>query len=222
MHCALLLVTQASALELSKHLILKGLRSDKYVITASSEVETPFDGAVILVTGPKESAIIWKKERMHGVWGNKQSYFIPFYNSLLHIYSTHPLLDITSEYNLKLLNLAYFITPVNNDLALAFQHFQEEDGLFHEGKGMKTTGGKIMQEIIIPKQASVGSYSVYLYLFLNKSLIHAQKADFNVINDSFFYKLNYLAHDKPFIYACFSTLLALFLGGNAAFLIRKR
>mgnify|MGYP001031194444 CR=1 FL=1 len=210
----------ANALELTEPLVYRGLRSEPYNLNFKHGVDDDFDSVILLVTGPKASAVIWKKEKKFGLWLNRKSYSIPYYNTIVHAYSSAPLDNITSPYNLSLLNLDNLNQDRQDELYKAFLKEQYEKNFFHEEVSSFTFEGDLLgKQITLPANIPTGQYRVYLYLFQDKNLVSAAQSGFYIKNNSFLYRINRLANSYPLLYSILAIMIALGLGAKAAYLV---
>lgn len=215
-----IVMSTATALELKEQLVNRGLRSEPYNLNFKHSVENNFDSVILLVTGPKASAVIWKKEKKFGLWLNRKSYTIPYYNTIVHAYSSAPLDEITSPYNLSLLNLDNLNQDRQDELYNAFLEEQYEKNFFHEEVSTFIFEGDLLgKQITLPANIPTGQYRVYLYLFQDKNLVSAAQSEFYIKNNGLLYRINRLASSYPLLYSILAIVIALGLGAKAAYLV---
>lgn len=213
----------ASALQVDERVIYKGFKSDIYKIKAFHNSIVEFDDSIMLVIGPQSSSIVWKKDKEFGMWVNAESHFIPYHYSVIHLYTTGDMDEITSDYNIKLLNLERFDEGDENELYQVFLGWQFINDFYRKQEsGLITEDNTIIGDIELPIQAPVGIYKIYLYLFKEKKLIYAAQTEFSVKNNTLFYRLNRAAKRYPIIYSLSAILIALLFGWKAAFFFRKK
>lgn len=211
------------ALQVSERLIYKGFRSDGYKLQIFHQAEIDFNDAVMVVTGPQSSALVRKKDEKFGMWVNTKSKFIPYYYSILHMYTTRELSQATSEYNIKLLNLDLFDSSDDDELYQIFIYNQFlNDFYLVQDSAFNIENNVISKKVLLPSQIPVGVYKVHLYLFHNQNVVYTAQAEFEVKNDTIFYQINRAAYKYPLRYAFVAILIALAFGWKAAFFFRKK
>ena len=219
----LLLTWETCALQVSERLIYKGFRSDGYALQLFHQSGIDFDDAVMVVTGPQSSALVRKKGKKFGMWVNTESRFIHYYYSILHMYTTRELREVTSEYNIKLLNLDFFEPSDDHELYQIFLYHQFlNDFYLIQDSAFAIENDIIFKEILLPSQIPVGVYKVHLYLFKNQNVVYTAQTEFEVKNDTIFYQINRAAYKYPLSYAFIAILIALAFGWKAAFFFRKK
>lgn len=211
------------ALHVSERVIYKGFKSDGYKLKAFAKPAVEFDDAVMLVTGPQASSIVRKKEQKFGMWVNSKSQIIPYYYSVIHLYSTRALEELTSKYNIQLLNLHLFDWEQDSELYQIFLQNQFLNNFYlTQTSAFLIDQGVLLEKINLPAQAPVGAYKVHLYLFKDKNLVYAAQTEFTVKNNTIFYRINRAARRHPVLYALVAIFIALGFGWKAAFFFRGR
>ena len=186
---------------------------------------------VVMLRGPEHDYIVRRKERVAGVWVNKESVIFHNVPSLYHMASTSDLKEIRNDrlldaLDIGLANIPFY--PEGHDLA-EVEAFKQAIISHKQAQGLYSTEIEDIDFwsetlfrtwLTIPKNISGGTYSAEAYLFsdvLSASQytpIHAKKTGFA----AFMFDL---AHHYSFLYGLMAVAMALICGWVASSLFGR-
>ena len=191
---------------------------------------------IIVVRGPNREMRIRKKERIAGLWINKESATfddVPGYYATL---STRPVEEIAPSYTLLqngigftslqgklILSSAGFTQGNAKDYAAAVVRVHQSQNLYQELKGAIGFSGQHLfrAEFELPANVPLGDYTADVYTFRGGKLIGNYTTSLKIEKSGVERFIYELAHQQPLIYGIVSVILALMAGMGAAALFRK-
>ncbi|MEM8686184.1 MAG: TIGR02186 family protein [Pseudomonadota bacterium] len=191
---------------------------------------------IIVVRGPEREMRVRKKERIAGLWVNRESATfdsVPGYYATL---STRPVSEIAPSYTLlqngigftslqgKLILSSTGFTQGNaKDYAAAVVRVHQSQNLYQELKGaIDFTGQHLFRaEFELPANVPLGDYTADVYTFRGGKLIGNYTTNLKIEKSGVERFIYELAHQQPLIYGIISVILALAAGMGAAALFRK-
>jgi uncharacterized protein (TIGR02186 family) len=191
---------------------------------------------VATVSGPRESLVVRRKERVIGIWVNTDSRSFVQVPSYLAMLSTRPLEDIASLDTLRRLQLGLRRTllpqqigPDTADVVRddpyrnAFLRLKQSRGLYVEGPNEITFLTPILfrGSIPLPAGAPVGSYDVELKLFADGTLITRGGDAFEIVKFGFEQFVASSATNYGLLYGLATALMALLTGWVASIVFRR-
>lgn len=194
----------------------------------------PYD-LVVVVRGEDQKLVSRKKERVVGVWVNKDSVNYKNAPNFYSLASTRKLEDIAHPNVLTKLELGtnYLLLPKGfkptpgSDILDPFRsaalRLQREEGLYKDDLSSVVFLSKnLFRSVIdIPANVAVGKYQVGLYLFRGGALLDQQSLPLTVSKTGFEQITYSLAHKNGMIYGLLSVAIALLTGWFAGVVFRK-
>ena len=191
---------------------------------------------VVTVTGPRETVVTYRKERVVGVWVNADSRTFVKAPSYLTVLSNRTINDIADINTLRRTQtgLARTLLPqeISGDIAdsirddpfrQAFLRLKIERGLYREIQNGLTflTPALYRAAIPIPDSAPTGSYEVDVKLFADGTLLARQQTALEVVKVGFEQFVAAAAREHGLFYGLGTALMALLTGWFASVVFRK-
>jgi uncharacterized protein (TIGR02186 family) len=188
---------------------------------------------VVVVRGPAEDVVVRRKSRVGGIWVNRRT--VPFEGvpGYFAVNTSRPIEDIASE-SLRIelgLGSAYLnLTPAGpvatatlDDFRRALIRNKADQDLFREaGEPVAFVGDTLFRtRIEFPANAPAGIYSVDVFLFRDRALIHSQSTPLFITKAGFEQAVFELAHDQPAVYGLIAIVIAIAGGWLAAAAFRR-
>jgi uncharacterized protein (TIGR02186 family) len=191
---------------------------------------------VVTVTGPRETVVTYRKERVVGVWVNADSRTFVKAPSYLAVLSNRTINDIADINTLRRTQtgLARTLLPqeISGDIAdsirddpfrQAFLRLKIERGLYREIQNGLTflTPALYRAAIPIPDDAPTGSYEVDVKLFADGTLLARQQTALEIVKVGFEQFVALAAREHGLFYGLATALMALLTGWFASVVFRK-
>jgi uncharacterized protein (TIGR02186 family) len=191
---------------------------------------------VVTVSGPRETVITYRKERVFGIWINTDSRAFVKAPSYLTVLSNRTINEIADINTLRRTQtgLARTLLPqeIAGDIAdsirtdpfrIAFLRLKIGRGLFRETQNGVTflTPALIRAAIPIPDNAPTGPYEVDVKLFADGTLLARQQTAFEVVKVGFEQFIAQAAREHGLIYGLATAFMALLTGWFASVVFRK-
>ena len=191
---------------------------------------------VVTVTGPRETLVTYRKERVVGVWVNAEQRTFVKAPSYLAVLSNRTINDIADINTLRRAQtgLARTLLPqeIAGDIAdsirddpfrQAFLRVKIEHGLYREIQNGVTflTPALIRAAIPIPDDAPTGSYEVDVKLFADGTLLTRQQTALEIVKVGFEQFVAQAAREHGLFYGLATALVALLTGWFASVVFRK-
>jgi uncharacterized protein (TIGR02186 family) len=189
---------------------------------------------VAVVRGPLETVVARRKDRILGVWANRDSETIVAVPSFYSLGTSRPLAEVASaaalhQFRIGFDNLgfAYASRAVNDPTAIefrdAFLRLKEESGLYTETiAGVSFIGGSVFRSTIrIPANVPIGRYTAAVYLFSGGALLATAEDVISITKTGFEQYTFTVAHKQALFYGLASVALALFAGWLAGVIFRR-
>lgn len=186
---------------------------------------------VIVVRGPKKSYIVNKKSHIFGIWHNQKRVKFNDVYSYYSFFSTNPEMnnqDLLKRLQIGKENILLAAAKKENkleenDFKIQLVEKLSENNLYLTNSDkidfLDETLFKVM--IKFPKNISQGDYLVEIYLIDDGSLVAYQSIPIYVNQIGFSAEVNKMAHERPFIYALVTILLAVIAGYVANFIFSR-
>lgn len=189
---------------------------------------------VVTLEGPKTDVILRKKERVAGIWINKQSMTFDSVPESYSLASTRVIDTISTP--LELSNVSIGISDIRlapnnyigslNDLANfreAFRRLKQADGLFQSNEGgVRFVSPSLFRATLrLPANVPNGVHIVHAYLFKSGQFVMEKKLPLRVTKTGFEQAITDAAHQNPFFYGVFSVILAVITGWGASMIFRR-
>ena len=191
---------------------------------------------VVTVTGPRETVVTYRKERVVGVWVNADQRTFVKAPSYLTVLSNRTINDIADVNTLRRTQtgLARTLLPqeISGDIAdstrddpfrQAFLRLKIERALYREIQNGVTflTPALYRAAIPIPDNASTGLYEVDVKLFADGTLLARQQTALEIVKVGFEQFVAQAAREHGLFYGLATALMALLTGWFASVVFRK-
>jgi uncharacterized protein (TIGR02186 family) len=191
---------------------------------------------VVTVTGPRETEVTRRKERVAGIWVNVEARTFVDVPSYLAVLSTKPVDSIAGADMARRLRLGLADTllpqQIGPDLGdvvrddpfrVAFLRLKTERGLYMEAPNAVTflTPTLYRTSIPLPAEVPIGDYDVDVKLFADNTMIARTPEAFEVIKVGFEQFVANAARDNSLLYGLATALMALLTGWIASIVFRR-
>lgn len=185
---------------------------------------------VVIVTGPRQTVIARRKERVVGIWLNKGSRTFADIPSFLGVFANRPLDAIASAETLREQRIgiksALFAQQNGdeNDPYLAeLVHIRITEKLYNEQSRAVTflSPTVFRAEIPLPQSVLIGDYNVEFKLFSNGVAVAQTLSAFNVVKVGVEEYVVKAAADYSLVYGLATTAMALLMGWLASIAFRR-
>jgi len=191
---------------------------------------------VVTVSGPRQTVVTWRKDRMVGVWVNAESRTFVDVPSYLAVLSNRPPDAVAApELQRRLqvgLNNILLPQEIGGDVAdvvrddpfrMAFVRLRNEQGLYAERTNAVTflTATLFRTAIPLPADAPIGSYEVDVKLFADGQLIAREQSAFELYKAGFEQVVANAARNHGLLYGLGTSTLAIFIGWLASVVFRR-
>jgi uncharacterized protein (TIGR02186 family) len=196
----------------------------------NSDNRTPRD-VVVVVRGPDTEVTVRRRDRVAGVWVNRDAANLSGMPAYYFLASTRPLKDVAPpdalvHYNIGLQNLQPDAVHSHHD----YEPFRQA-ALRHLGRSKlytETPGGvEFLSETLfrahvpVPAEVTRGQYNVEVYLFRDGVVESAQSTPLFIDQTGLERRLFNFAHNQPFGYGLTAVLMAVILGWISSLLFRR-
>jgi uncharacterized protein (TIGR02186 family) len=202
---------------------------------ASRRRTTGYD-LVVTVTGPKQTLVARKKERVLGIWANLDARTFVNVPSYLAVLSTQPFEQFTTAEMIRQQQLGIdnillpqqigpdLGDPGRNDVFRAqLVRLKTEHKLY-----LQTTNGVTLltptvfrTEVALPAQSQIGNYDVDIKVFADRQVVARSASAFEIIKVGFEQFVANAARDYGFIYGLAAAMMAMVTGWFAAVIFRR-
>jgi uncharacterized protein (TIGR02186 family) len=186
---------------------------------------------VVVVRGPDEAMTVRRRDRVVGVWVNRDAARFEGLPAYYYLASTAPLPRIASRdalerYGIGLDALHPSLVGSHHDpepFRQAAIRWHRRAGLYAESPGSIDFLSETLFRTRVPVPAGVsrGQYNVEVYLFRDGQLVSAQSTPLFVDATGLERRLFNLAHNAPLIYGLACVLMAMLLGWISSVLFRR-
>ena len=188
------------------------------------------------MTGPRQTFVTRRKERVFGIWMNVESRTFVDAPSYMAVLSNRPINEVTSELVLRRLQsgLDQLLLPqeISGDigdvsredpLRAAFLRTKRNEGLYREAPDSVTflTPTLFRSAIPLPDNVPTGVYEVDVKLFADGALLARQTSALEVVKSGFEQFVATAARDYGFLYGLATALMALGTGWLASIVFRR-
>ncbi len=183
---------------------------------------------VVVLRGPEKNYIVRRKEKVGGIWINRNS--VPFNNvsSFYAISATHGLEDIKNDTLLDMLGVGvenirldtefkHRTAPDIGDYRKAFIRNRQNEGLYTAAIAPVTFWETTLFRTVLkfPKNIGRGKYTAEVYLFNGGQLTSMQSTPVNVSKVGFEAFISDFAHEHAVMYGLLCVAMALLAGWGA-------
>jgi uncharacterized protein (TIGR02186 family) len=191
---------------------------------------------VVTVTGPRQTMVTWRKERVLGIWVNAESRTFVDVPSYLAVLANRPIDAVAgAELQRRLqIGLGNILLPqqIGSDVAdvvrddpfrMAFARLRGERGLYFERTNAVTflTPTLFRATLPLPADAPIGTYEVDVKLFANGAMIARESSAFELYKVGFEQIVANAARHHGLLYGLGTAGLALMVGWLATVVFRR-
>ncbi len=191
---------------------------------------------VVTVTGPRQTAVTFRKARVLGIWVNANSRVFENAPAYLAVLSNRPLDAITNAETLRRLQLGLDNVPLpqrasvniadaaaDDPFRVAFIKLKSEHGLYREASNGVTflTPALYRASIPLPAEVPVGTYEVDVRLFADGAQIARAPSPFEVYKSGFEQIVTNAARDHGLLYGLATAMMAIATGWFASVVFRR-
>ena len=224
--------------------IVSGLSQDQIEINSSytgadivvfGTIERPQDAVgrdiVVVVRGPDTDVTVRRRDRILGIWVNRDAAKFSGLPAFYFLASTRPLEAIAApavleQYGLGAMNLVPTAAVSHHD-TLPFRQAAVRQltaqGLYGNVPGSIDFHSENLFKTVVPIPAAVarGQYNVEVYLFRGGDVESVQSTPFFIDQTGVERRLFNFAHDNPLGYGLAAVMTALLLGWSPRVLLRR-
>ena len=191
---------------------------------------------IVTVTGPRQTMMTFRKERILGLWVNADSRVLENAPAYLAVLSNRPLDAITSTETLRRLQLGLDNVPLlqrasvniadaasDDPFRVAFIKIKTEQGLYSEvSNGVTFLAPALFRaSIALPAEVPVGTYEVDVRLFADGVQIARTPAPFEVYKSGFEQVVTAAAREHGVLYGLATAMMAIATGWFASVVFRR-
>jgi len=191
---------------------------------------------VVTVTGPRQSVVTWRKERVLGIWVNTSARTFVEPPSYLAVLTNRPLDAVAAPEALRRfqVGLRQFLLPqdIAGDIAevaaddqfrQALVRVKREQGLYREQTNAVTflTPALFRAAIPLPANVPIGQYVVDVKLFADGVMLSRESTAFEIIKAGFEQYVASAAREHGLLYGLATAALALFAGWLGSIVFRR-
>lgn len=188
---------------------------------------------VVVVRGPLERVAVRRKDRVAGIWVNRETVEFEDVPSYYTVATSRPLDEIAQK-NFRVLHQigldALRLVAVGDRSAAETDPFREalirsriRDGLYSEdANSMKFLSNRLFSTPLrFPANVTEGTYHAQVFLIRDGAVVSAEQTPLFVNKSGFQWEINHYAHAQPELYGIAAILIALTAGWLAAVVFRK-
>lgn len=188
---------------------------------------------VVVVRGPNRREVIRKKERILGIWVNREAVTFDAVPGYYFQASTRPLSKIANKEVLakhRIGTTRLGLEPLDgsppalaNDYRAALIRLKQDHNLYTvPSSPITVSGGRLFRvELVFPSNVPTGLYAAEIYLFQNGRAISISRKTLAVRKAGVEATIFEFAHQYSAIYGIFAIVVALFAGWLAGVIFRK-
>ena len=189
---------------------------------------------VVVIRGPEEETMVWRKGRYAGVWVNERRVVFQRVPSFYAVRSSATLHDVASQVTrarhgmgAEFLRLRSVDEGVSEAELHAFRKAlirnKERQGLFATGGDpISFLGGQLFRtRLHFPANVPTGFYDVEVFMLQEGRVVHAQTTPLIVRKAGLGADVFFFAHNYSAFYGIIAVVLAVAAGALAAFVFRK-
>lgn len=204
------------------------IERDRQTVARSGQYEI-----VVTLSGPERNMVARRKERIAGIWINRDARELPRVPSFLAIASTAPMADVAGNPvrarqglgfdMLPTRGLPDALPPIRTDFDAAFFRLMQKERLFSldEGTVEFLSPQLFRAPIALPANVPIGWYTATVYLFSGGVLLSKTTQDFSILKGGFEQAITDLAHQRPALYGLATVIVACFTGWLAGVAFRR-
>ena len=191
---------------------------------------------VVVVRGPQSPITVRRKERMAGIWVNRESQTFSQSPGYYAVAATRSLADVASPDLLNSLGIGFYnlglsaatggeVSPVEEEQAFseALYRLNTRAGLYRQelDRVQIIDGALFRTNVTLPANVPVGAFDVDAFIFVDGSLKAKNRISMTVDKEGFERAVYTMAQDFPFFYGMLAVVIALFAGWLAGVVGKK-
>ncbi len=188
---------------------------------------------IVVVRGPAERVVVRRKDRVAGVWMNRDSIVFDGVPAYYAVAATRPLAEIARPALLSLHQIgidAVRLTPLAERPADEIETFRKalvrqrtRDGLYTGTPGKVSFLGERLfrTRLYVPANVPTGAYRAEVFLIRDGAVVSAEATPLFINKTGFQAEVAFIAHTRPALYGLAAILIALAAGWAAAAAFRK-
>lgn len=188
---------------------------------------------VVVIEGPARNAVVWRKERVGGIWVNGTGIEFVDAPSYYAVLSNRPVNDISAppalkrqQIGLDYLKLEPAVKVPARQIAVFHEALvrreQSHQLYFEDPEAVEMlTPSLFMTRIRLPANIRTGGYRARVHVFGDGALLATERLGFWVIKIDFEAAIYDLAHKQPLVYGLGTVLLAFGVGWLGSVLFRR-
>jgi uncharacterized protein (TIGR02186 family) len=188
---------------------------------------------VVVVRGPHRQEVIRKKERVLGIWVNREAVTFDAVPGYYFQASTRPLSEIADDQVLAKHRIGTTRLPLKpqvgtpaalaNAYRSALLRLKRNHSLYTTPPSpIEIIGGRLFRvELVFPSNVPTGLYAAEIYLFQNGRAVNISRKSLSVRKAGIEATIFEFAHEHAAIYGIFAIVIALFAGWFAGVIFRK-
>lgn len=189
---------------------------------------------VITVRGPRENVVVHEKQRVFGIWINRERRNFVNIPSFVQVLATRPIQDFIELERARRfqLGLIPIVTPPGitmdvdaraADFRASLVRLRYESGLYREQERGVTflTTNVFQASVALPAIAPLGTYDVDIALFSDGVMLTRQSTNFEVVKAGFEQTVADAAFHRPLLYGMSAALLSILFGWLASVAFRR-
>ncbi len=188
---------------------------------------------IVIVRGPNERVVVRRKDRVAGMWINRDKMEFDGVPAYYAVAASRPLEEIVRPNYLELHQIGLdalrieALTPRPADEIAPFREAlirnRVREGLYADGTGtVERSGGRLFRTLLhFPANVPEGDYSAQIFLIRDGDEVGAQSIPLFINKTGLLAEINYWARNRPALYGLGAIIIALAAGWVAALAFRK-
>jgi uncharacterized protein (TIGR02186 family) len=204
--------------------------------TPAARRRAPNYDLVVTITGPKQTTVTRRKERVLGIWTNVASRTFESVPSYLAVLSNRPLEAITDLETRKRIQIGLdnivlpqridgvaIDAPADDIFRSSFVRLKMEHRLYLQmANGVTLLTPTVFRAgIALPAEAPVGNYDVDIKVFADGTMVARANSAFEVVKVGFEQFVVSAARDYGLLYGIATAMMAMFTGWFASVVFRR-
>jgi uncharacterized protein (TIGR02186 family) len=204
--------------------------------TPAARRRTPNYDLVVTVTGPKQTMVTRRKERVLGIWTNVASRTFENAPSYLAVLSNRPFEAITDLETRKRMQIGLenvllrqriddiaIDAPADDIFRSSFVRLKMEHQLYSQmANGVTLLTPTVFRAgIALPAEAPIGNYDVDIKVFADGTMVARATSAFEIVKVGFEQFVVTAARDYSLLYGIATAMMAMFTGWFASIVFRK-
>ena len=189
---------------------------------------------IVVLEGPAEPVVVWKRSRILGVWVNSQSETFVNIPISYSVSTTRVFQDITTPTSYRQLSLGaqnIYLEPKERtdppptiaEFTAALRERKLATGLYRERiGGVQFLSSTLFRATVdLPPNVPVGTHKARAFLFKHGEFVKETSANLAIVKAGFEQSVYEAAHEYSFYYGLFAVMLAMVTGWLGRVIFRK-